>query len=178
MMVRGTFANVRIKNELVPGTEGGYTLDFISQEISSVYDASMHYQEEEVPLIVLAGIEFGAGSSRDWAAKGLDLLGIRATIAESYERIFRDNLVGMGILPLQFEEGESRISLGLDGSEKYSIIGLESGIEVGQKLKVIAEDANGNKIEFSVVAQVNTPAAVKYIEHGGILNYVLRRLLA
>jgi aconitate hydratase len=134
-MMRGTFANVRIKNELVPGTEGGYTLDFISQEVSSVYDASMHYQEEEVPLIVLAGKEFGAGSSRDWAAKGSDLLGIRATIAESYERIFRDNLVGMGILPLQFGEGESRISLGLDGSEKYS-------------------------------------------EHGGILNYVLRRLLA
>jgi aconitate hydratase len=178
VMMRGTFANVRIKTELVPGTEGGYTLDFISQEISSVYDASMHYQEEEIPLIVLAGKEFGAGSSRDWAAKGSDLLGIRATIAESYERIFRDNLVGMGILPLQFEEGESRMSLDLDGTEKYSIIGLESGIEVGQKLKVIAEDANGNKIEFSVVAQVNTPAAVKYIEHGGILNYVLRRLLA
>jgi aconitate hydratase len=178
VMMRGTFANVRIKNELVPGTEGGYTLDFISQEVSSVYDASMHYQEEEVPLIVLAGKEFGAGSSRDWAAKGSDLLGIRATIAESYERIFRDNLVGMGILPLQFGEGESRISLGLDGSEKYSIIGLESGVEVGQKLKVIAEGKNGNKIEFSAVAQVNTPAAVKYIEHGGILNYVLRRLLA
>ena len=121
VMMRGTFANVRIKNELVPGTEGGYTLDFISQEVSSVYDASRHYQEEEVPLIVLAGKEFGAGSSRDWAAKGSDLLGIRATIAESYERIFRDNLVGMGILPLQFEGRESRMSLGLDGSEEYSI---------------------------------------------------------
>ena len=129
-------------------------------------------------VIVLAGKEFGAGSSRDWAAKGSDLLGIRATIAESYERIFRDNLVGMGVLPLQFEEGESRMELGLDGSEKYDIVGLESGVDVGQKLRVIAEKEDGNKVEFSVVAQVNTPAAVKYIEHGGILNYVLRRLLA
>ncbi len=178
VMMRGTFANVRIKNELVPGTEGGYTLDFISQEVSSVYDASRHYHEEGIPLIVLAGKEFGAGSSRDWAAKGSDLLGIRATIAESYERIFRDNLVGMGVLPLQFEKGESRMELGLDGSEKYDIVGLESGVDVGQRLKVIAEKEDGNKVEFSVVAQVNTPAAVKYIEHGGILNYVLRRLLA
>tara|TARA_A100001037_G_scaffold306758_1_gene355075 strand:+ start:7845 stop:10520 length:2676 start_codon:yes stop_codon:yes gene_type:complete len=178
VMMRGTFANVRIKNELVPEIEGGYTFDFISQEVSSVYDASKHYQEENIPLIVLAGKEFGAGSSRDWAAKGSYLLGIRATIAESYERIFRDNLVGMGVIPLQFEDGESKTSLGLDGSEKYDIIGLESGVNVGQKLKVIAERGNGEKLEFSVIAQVNTPAAVKYIEHGGILNYVLRRLLA
>ncbi len=178
VMMRGTFANVRIKNRLVPGVEGGYTFNFIAGEEMSVYEASSQYKNSGVPLIVLAGKEFGAGSSRDWAAKGIDLLGIRATIAESYERIFRDNLVGMGVIPLAFEQGESMASLGLDGSEEFDIKGLETGIEVNQKLKVIAKRENGETVEFSAVTQVNTPAAVKYIEHGGILNYVLRRLIA
>ena len=178
VMMRGTFANVRIKNRLVPGVEGGYTFNFISGEEMSVYEASSQYKNSGVPLIVLAGKEFGAGSSRDWAAKGTDLLGIRATIAESYERIFRDNLVGMGVIPLVFEQGESMASLGLDGSEEFDIKGLETGIEVNQKLKVIAKRENGEIVEFSAITQVNTPAAVKYIEHGGILNYVLRRLIA
>ena len=178
VMMRGTFANVRIKNRLVPGVEGGYTFNFISGEEMSVYEASSQYKNSGVPLIVLAGKEFGAGSSRDWAAKGTDLLGIRATIAESYERIFRDNLVGMGVIPLVFEQGESMASLGLDGSEEFDIKGLETGIEVNQKLKVIAKRENGEIVEFSATTQVNTPAAVKYIEHGGILNYVLRRLIA
>ena len=178
VMMRGTFANVRIKNRLVPGVEGGYTFNFIAGEEMSVYEASSQYKNSGVPLIVLAGKEFGAGSSRDWAAKGTDLLGIRATIAESYERIFRDNLVGMGVIPLVFEQGESMASLGLDGSEEFDIKGLETGIEVNQKLKVIAKRENGEIVEFSATTQVNTPAAVKYIEHGGILNYVLRRLIA
>jgi aconitate hydratase len=127
--------------------------------------------------VVLSGIEFGTGSSRDWAAKGTDLLGIRATIAESYERIYRDNLIGMGVLPLQFADGDSWESLGLDGTEYYTITGLEDGLEVNDELQVTAEREDGSTVEFPVTAQVGTPAGVKYVEHGGILHYVLRRML-
>jgi aconitate hydratase len=136
----------------------------------------MRYQEEETPLIVMAGIEFGTGSSRDWAAKGTDLLGIRATLAESYERIYRDNLVGMGVLPLQFQDGDSWESLGLDGSEAFEIHGLEDGLEPNDELTVVAE-SDGETTEFDVTAQLNTPAAVEYVENGGVLHLVLRRLL-
>ncbi|MEF8774242.1 MAG: aconitate hydratase AcnA, partial [Halobacteriales archaeon] len=177
VMMRGTFANVRIENEMLDGKEGGYTIHHPTGEEITVFGASERYREEGIPLVVLAGEEFGTGSSRDWAAKGTDLLGIRATIAESYERIYRDNLIGMGVLPLQFAEGDSWESLGLDGSEHYEITGLEDGLEVNDELTVIAEHEDGTTTEFPVTAQVGTPAAVKYVENGGILHYVLRRLL-
>ncbi len=178
VMMRGTFANVRIQNQMLDGTEGGYTVHLPSGEETTVFDAAQRYQDEDTPLVVLAGTEFGTGSSRDWAAKGTDLLGIRATIAEGYERIFRDNLVGMGVLPLQFGPGDSRESLGLDGSEVYAIRGPDDGISVNQELTVVAAREDGSQVEFPVTAQVGTPAAVEYVENGGILHTVLRRLVA
>ncbi|WP_254768621.1 aconitate hydratase AcnA [Salinilacihabitans rarus] len=177
VMMRGTFANVRIENEMLDGKEGGYTIHHPSDEETTVFEASERYREEGTPLVVVAGEEFGTGSSRDWAAKGTDLLGIRATIAKSYERIYRDNLIGMGVLPLQFEEGEGWEELGLDGSEYFEIRGLDDGLEPNAELTVVAEDEDGETTEFDVTAQVGTPAAVRYIENGGVLHYVLRRLL-
>ncbi|WP_435349206.1 aconitate hydratase [Haloarchaeobius sp. HRN-SO-5] len=177
VMMRGTFANVRIENEMLDDVEGGYTIHQPTGEETTVFEASRRYREDDTPLVVLAGEEFGTGSSRDWAAKGTDLLGVRATIAESYERIFRDNLVGMGVLPLQFDEGDSWESLGLDGSEHYYIRGLDDGIDVMDELTVVAERDDGSTVEFPVTAQVGTPAAVRYVENGGILHYVLRGLL-
>ncbi|WP_436925029.1 aconitate hydratase AcnA [Halosimplex amylolyticum] len=177
VMMRGTFANVRIENEMLDGVEGGYTVHHPTDEQTTVFEASSRYRDDGVPLVVMAGEEFGTGSSRDWAAKGTDLLGVRATIAESYERIYRDNLVGMGVLPLQFDDGDSWESLGLDGSEIFSIRGLDDGLDVMDELTVVAERADGSTVEFPVTAQVGTPAAVTYVEHGGILHYVLRRLL-
>jgi len=177
VMMRGTFANVRIENEMLDDVEGGYTVHHPTDEETTVFEASERYREEETPLVVLAGVEFGTGSSRDWAAKGTDLLGIRATIAESYERIFRDNLVGMGVLPLQFQEGDSWESLGLDGSEVFELHGLDDGLQINDELSVVAEHNDGSTVEFDVTAQVGTPAAVRYIENGGILHLVLRRLL-
>ena len=196
VMMRGTFANVRIENEMLDGVEGGYTIHHPTDEerearsasegtsgdeqeprVTTVFEASQRYREEGIPLVVLAGEEFGTGSSRDWAAKGTDLLGVRATIAESYERIYRDNLVGMGVLPLQFQEDDSWESLGLDGSEVFEIHGLDDGLDVMDELTVVAEDQDGETVEFPVTAQVGTPAAVTYVEHGGILHYVLRRML-
>jgi aconitate hydratase len=179
VMMRGTFANVRIENELLDDVEGGYTLYHPTDEQTTVFEASQRYREDGTPLVVMAGEEFGTGSSRDWAAKGTDLLGIRATIAESYERIYRDNLVGMGVLPLQFQDGDSWESLGLDGSEVFTIHGLDDGLDVMDELTVVAEpvDGDGEAVEFPVTAQVGTPAAVTYVEHGGVLHYVLRQLL-
>ncbi|AFK18238.1 aconitate hydratase AcnA [Haloferax mediterranei ATCC 33500] len=177
VMMRGTFANVRIENQMLDDVEGGYTIHHPTDEETTVFEASERYREEGTPLVVLSGVEFGTGSSRDWAAKGTDLLGVRATIAESYERIYRDNLVGMGVLPLQFAEGDSWESLGLDGSEHFDILGLDDGLEVNDELTVVAEKDDGSTVEFPVTAQVGTPAAVKYVENGGILHYVLRRLL-
>ncbi len=177
VMMRGTFANVRIENELLDGTEGGYTIHYPTGEETTVFEASRRYREEGTPLVVLAGEEFGTGSSRDWAAKGTALLGVRATIAESYERIYRDNLVGMGVLPLQFRAGEGWRELGLDGSERFTVEGLGDGLEPGAELTVIAEDGAGERTEFEVTARIDTPAAVEYVEHGGVLHYVLRRLL-
>ncbi|ELY49751.1 aconitate hydratase AcnA [Natronorubrum bangense] len=177
VMMRGTFANVRIKNELLDGKEGGYTIHHPTGEETTVFEASERYREEETPLIVMAGEELGTGSSRDWAAKGTDLLGIRATIGKSYERIYRDNLIGMGVLPLQFEDGEGWEELGLEGDEHYSIEGLEDGLEPNAVLTVTAEDDDGETTEFDVTAQVDTPMAVEYVENGGVLHLVLRKLL-
>jgi aconitate hydratase len=171
VMVRGTFANVRLRNLLVPGSEGTWTVHLPSGDELSIYDAAERYLEEGVPTIVLAGKEYGAGSSRDWAAKGPNLLGVRAAIAESYERIHRSNLLMMGILPLQFMPGESRESLGLTGRETFSITGLENG--EAHEVTVRADDT-----EFRATLRLDTPREREYLRHGGILPYVLRRLLA
>ncbi|MHB9288596.1 aconitate hydratase AcnA [Halobacteriales archaeon Cl-PHB] len=178
VMMRGTFANVRIENQMLDDVEGGYTVHHPTGEETTVFDASQRYREEGTPLVVMAGEEFGTGSSRDWAAKGTDLLGVRATIAASYERIYRDNLVGMGVLPLKFQEGDTWQSLGLDGSEVFEIHGLEDGLEVMDTLTVVATDPDtGEETEFEVEAQVGTPAGVKYVENGGVLHYTLRQIL-
>ncbi|ELY95321.1 aconitate hydratase [Natrialba chahannaoensis JCM 10990] len=177
VMMRGTFANVRITNELLDGKEGGYTIHHPTDEETTVFEASERYREDDTPLIVMAGEELGTGSSRDWAAKGTDLLGIRATIGKSYERIYRDNLIGMGVLPLQFAEGEGWEELGLEGDEYFEIDGLEDGLEPNAELTVTAEKDDGETVEFDVTAQVDTPMAVEYVENGGVLHLVLRRLL-
>src|SRR6056297_1773281 len=177
VMMRGTFANVRIENQLLDGKEGGYTIHHPTGEETTVFEASERYREDETPLVVTAGIEFGTGSSRDWAAKGTDLLGVRATIAKSYERIYRDNLIGMGVLPLQFDDGEGWEELGLDGTEYFTIDGLEDGLEPSERLTVTAESEDGETTTFEVTAQVATPSAVDYVEHGGVLHKVLRELL-
>ncbi len=173
VMMRGTFANIRLRNLLAPGTEGGVTLHLPDEEEMSIYDAAMKYMEEDVSLVVLAGKEYGSGSSRDWAAKGTRLLGVRAVIAESFERIHRSNLVGMGVLPLQFSEGESVESLGLTGKETFAIAGLADADEVPRELTVKADDK-----EFKVTARIDTPKEQSYFHHGGILQFVLRQLLA
>jgi aconitate hydratase len=178
VMVRGTFANVRLKNQLAPGTEGGVTRHLPSGEAMSIFDASVKYRAAGVPLIILAGKEYGSGSSRDWAAKGPCLLGVRAVIAESYERIHRSNLVGMGILPLQFLAGETAASLGLTGEETYDIVGLKQAIESrSPQVKVRATPAGGTAKEFSAQVRIDTPQETLYYQHGGILQYVLRQLL-
>ncbi len=173
VMVRGTFANIRLRNLMAPGTEGGVTLHQPSGEQLSIYDAAMRYQKEGVPLLLLAGKEYGSGSSRDWAAKGPKLLGLRAVIAESFERIHRSNLIGMGILPLQFLEGQSVASLGLTGKERFDVEGIGEGLTVGKRLRVKADDQT-----FELLARVDTPDEVEYLRHGGILQYVLRQLAA
>jgi aconitate hydratase len=175
VMMRGTFANIRLRNRLAPGTEGGVTqyLADGSDEQSSIYDAAMRYIEQDIPLIVLAGKEYGSGSSRDWAAKGTRLLGVRAVIAESFERIHRSNLVGMGVLPLQFKDGESAESLGLTGHERFGIAGIAGDGDIPRELTVTADDK-----EFTVTVRIDTPKEQKYYRHGGILQFVLRQLLA
>jgi aconitate hydratase len=181
VMVRGTFANVRIKNQLAPGTEGGVTTYFGSGEVMSTYDAAMRYKADGTPTLILAGKEYGSGSSRDWAAKGPYLQGVKAVIAESFERIHRSNLVGMGILPLQFREGESAASLGLTGRETFDILGLSEGIalnfENGREVTVRARSEDGSVKEFRAVVRIDTPKEVEYYRNGGILQYVLRQLL-
>ncbi|MFP3853365.1 MAG: aconitate hydratase AcnA [Anaerolineales bacterium] len=178
VMTRGTFGNIRLRNQLVPGVEGGYTRHFPEGEQTTIYEAAMRYAAEQVPLVVLAGKEYGTGSSRDWAAKGTILLGVRAVIAKSYERIHRSNLVGMGVLPLQFMEGEGADELGLDGSEVISIHGLEGGFDPGDKVKVTAQHENGETTEFDALIRIDTPIEVDYYQNGGILHLVLRRMLA
>ncbi len=179
VMVRGTFANIRLRNQLAPGTEGGVTRHLPDGEQMSIYDAAVKYEKEGVSLIVLAGKEYGSGSSRDWAAKGPMLLGVRAVIAESYERIHRSNLVGMGVLPLQFGAGDSAQSLGLTGEEIYDITGVADVLKSGKReLAVKAHRADGVVREFQVTVRIDTPQEVLYYEHGGILQYVLRQLIA
>ena len=176
VMMRGTFANIRLRNQLAPGTEGGWTLHQPSGEKMTIYDAAIRYRQEGVPLVVLAGKEYGAGSSRDWAAKGTLLLGVRGVIAESYERIHRSNLVGMGVLPLEFKPGETAESLGLTGHESFTIEGV-SKLAPRAKLRVEARDDRGKTKAFEVVARADTPEEVAYYRHGGILPYVLRQML-
>jgi aconitate hydratase len=175
-MVRGTLANVRLRNQLVPGVEGTYTAFQPSGEQMFIYDASVKYQEAGTPLMILAGKEYGSGSSRDWAAKGVALLGVKAVIAESFERIHRTNLVGMGVLPLQFAPGESAASLGLTGKEEYSIEGVSDAVTKGARVRVTAVAADGSKKEFEAVPRVDTPQEAEYFRNGGILPYVLRQL--
>ncbi len=173
VMMRGTFANVRLRNELAPGTEGSWTTCFVDGHRTSIFDAAELYREADEPLVVIAGKEYGTGSSRDWAAKGPNLLGVRAVIAESYERIHRSNLVGMGILPLQFIPGENAASLGLDGEEHFDIPAVEPGQE---RVEVIARENGGEPVIFEAVIRIDTPNEFNYYRHGGILHYVLRRL--
>jgi aconitate hydratase len=175
VMVRGTFANIRLKNKLAPGTEGNWTIHVPTGEKMSIYDASMKYQAAKTPLIILAGKEYGAGSSRDWAAKGTALLGVRAVIAESYERIHRSNLIGMGVVPLQFRDGDTADKLGLTGSETYEIEGL-AGVQRSREAKVTATAADGKKKQFTAIVRIDTPKEQDYFIHGGILQYVLRQL--
>jgi aconitate hydratase len=175
VMTRGTFANIRVRNELAPGTEGGWTTDFLDGEVKSVYDAAMHYQEAGVPLVVIAGSDYGMGSSRDWAAKGAFLLGVRAVITKSFERIHRSNLVMMGVLPLTFLEGQDSASLGLDGSETINIAVADT-LQPRQLVQVTAIGGDGSVKQFETVARVDTPIEVEYLRNGGILHYVLRRM--
>jgi aconitate hydratase len=176
VMMRGTFANIRLKNEMVPGTEGGITRHLPDGAVMSIYDAAMRYQTERIPLVVVAGKEYGAGSSRDWAAKGPKLLGIRAVLAESFERIHRSNLVGMDVLPLQFKDGMTRKSLGLTGEEIFDIGGFADGIKPGMDVAVTLKRPDGKVETFSVTCRIDTLDEVEYFRHGGILPYVLRRL--
>jgi aconitate hydratase len=174
VMIRGTFANIRLRNQLVPGVEGGFTKDFTTGEQATIYDAAQSYAAAGTPLVILAGKEYGSGSSRDWAAKGTVLLGVRAVIAESFERIHRSNLIGMGVLPLQFPEGQNADSLGLTGEETFAISGitaLNDGTTPGT-VHVIAGD-----VEFDAVVRIDTPGEADYYRHGGILQYVLRKML-
>ncbi|MCC7167121.1 MAG: aconitate hydratase, partial [Rhodospirillales bacterium] len=176
VMMRGTFANVRLKNEMVPGVEGGVTKFMPGAEQMFIYDAAMKYQKEGVPLVVVAGKEYGTGSSRDWAAKGTNLLGVKAVLAESYERIHRSNLVGMGVLPLQFKEGMDRKTLMLDGSEVYDVTGIGKGITPRMDVAVPITRANGSKETIQALCRIDTLDEVEYFRHGGILQYVLRSL--
>jgi aconitate hydratase len=177
VMMRGTFANIRLRNLLAPGTEGGWTIHQPSGEKMTIYDAAMKYRDEGVQLVVIAGKEYGSGSSRDWAAKGTILLGVRAVLAESFERIHRSNLIGMGVIPLEFLPGENPKSLGLTGLEIFDIEGLAHNFEPRKKMKVRARDTNGKEKTFTVLARVDTPFEVAYYQHGGILQYVLRQML-
>ncbi len=175
VMMRGTFANVRIRNQIAPGTEGGYTTYFPSGEVEFVYDAAMKYIESGTPLVVLGGTQYGTGSSRDWAAKGTLLLGVKAVITKSFERIHRSNLVGMGVLPLCFKAGEGADELGLDGTETFDIA-LTDDIEPLQDIAVTATKADGTKVEFTATVRLDTPVEVEYYKNGGILHTVIRKL--
>jgi aconitate hydratase len=181
VMMRGTFANVRLRNQMAPGTEGGWTTYLPTGEVMSIYDAAMKYQENGIGTIVLAGIEYGTGSSRDWAAKGTRLLGIKTVLAKSFERIHRSNLVGMGVLPLQFAEGQGIEELGLTGQEEFAVVGLKeavaNGFADGKTLQVRATTAGGEVTEFSATVRLDTPTEVEYYRHGGVLQYVLRSLI-
>jgi aconitate hydratase len=175
VMTRGTFANIRVKNKLAPGTEGGWTTDYLDGQVKSIFDASVHYQKEHIPLVVLAGKDYGMGSSRDWAAKGTFLLGVRAVIAISFERIHRSNLVGMGVLPLTFKSGQDAKSLGLDGTEAFDVA-IDDHVKPRQDIHVTATKKDGTKVEFTTTCRIDTPVEVDYYRNGGILHTVLRNM--
>ena len=176
VMMRGTFGNIRLRNQMTPDTEGGWTVHLPGKEQMSIYDAAMKYQDTRTPLVVVAGKEYGSGSSRDWAAKGTSLLGVRAVIVESYERIHRSNLIGMGVLPLQFSDGEGRESMGLTGFETFNITGIADDLTPGKILDVVAVTEDGTETQFKVVARLDTPVEIDYFRNGGILQYVLRQM--
>jgi aconitate hydratase len=177
-MVRGTFANVRIKNLMVPGVEGGVTIHQPSGERMDIFDAAVRYAETKTPLFVFAGNEYGTGSSRDWAAKGTNLLGVRAVVAESFERIHRSNLIGMGVLPCQFKNGQNAASIGIKGDEVFTLKGIGADVRPGQDVILVAERPDGTSFEASLRLRIDTPIEVEYYKHGGILPYVLRQLIA
>ena len=177
VMMRGTFGNVRLRNALTSQREGDWTIHFPSGQEMRVFDAAQRYIQEGTPLIVIAGKEYGSGSSRDWAAKGPLLLGVKAVIAESFERIHRSNLVGMGILPLQFMPGENPASLGLTGRETYDIVGLSGSLTPRQQMTVRVQRENGDQLSFKAIARVDSPVDIDYLQHGGVLPFVLRSLL-
>jgi aconitate hydratase len=177
VMTRGTFGNVRMRNLLAPGTEGGYTIHLPTGEQTSIFEASQQYQKDGTPLVVLTGAEYGTGSSRDWAAKGTQLLGVKAVLATSYERIHRSNLIGMGVLPLQFKDGQTYKSLGLTGHEEFSIEGLDNNLKPKQEITVKAKHQDGRETALTMIARIDTPVEVDYYRHGGILPYVLRGML-
>jgi aconitate hydratase len=176
VMMRGTFANIRLRNQLAPGTEGGWTTLLPDNEVMTIYDASVRYQLQNVPLLIIAGKEYGSGSSRDWAAKGTLLLGVKAVLAESYERIHRSNLVNMGVLPLRFQDGENAATLKLTGREVYEIVGAGSSLTPGGRVTVRARGEDGTTREFTAIARIDTPEELVAFKHGGILPYVARQL--
>ncbi|MDX6730172.1 MAG: aconitate hydratase, partial [Baekduia sp.] len=176
VMIRGTFANIRLRNQLAPGTEGGVTRHLPDGEQTSIFEASEQYLADGIPLVVLGGQEYGSGSSRDWAAKGTNLLGVRAVIAESFERIHRSNLVGMGVLPLVYPEGETAESLGLTGEEEFTITGLAEPMNAGELPREVQVQAGD--VTFNARVRIDTPKEADYFRHGGILRYVLRQLAA
>ncbi len=178
VMMRGTFANIRIRNEMVPDTEGGVTQYMPDGEVMPIYDAAMKYADEGVPLVVIAGTEYGTGSSRDWAAKGTRLLGVKAVVAESYERIHRSNLLGMGVLPLQFTDGVDRKSLKLDGTETFDLTGLDGEARPGMAVTLVVHRADGSTAEAPLVCRIDTLDELEYYRAGGILQYVLKNLAA
>jgi aconitate hydratase len=177
-MMRGTLANVRLRNEAAPGSEGGVAKLEPEGSVAPIYDVAMEYEKRGVPLVIVAGQEYGSGSSRDWAAKGTQLLGVRAVIAESFERIHRSNLVGMGVLPLVFQPGTTRKTLGLEGSETIDVVGLEAGLRPRASLVCRITRSNGRVDEIPVICRIDTLDEIEYYRHGGILPFVLRQLLA
>jgi aconitate hydratase len=177
VMTRGTFANIRLKNEMAPGTEGGWTTDLERGEVVTIYEAAQRYQERGVPSLVLAGADYGMGSSRDWAAKGTFLLGVRAVLATSFERIHRSNLVGMGVLPLQYLPGQDAASLGLDGSETFDVA-VDDGLAPKQLVEISATRTDGSVVRVQAIVRIDTPVEIDYYRHGGILHTVLRSLHA
>ena len=178
VMIRGTFANIRLRNQLVPGSEGNITRYFPTGEDMSIYDASMFYQQNDIPLIVIGGKEYGSGSSRDWAAKGTLLLGIKMVLVESFERIHRSNLVGMGVLPAVFLPGQNAASLGLTGDEIFDVTGIGEGLKPNGRIQIVATRPDGSRIEFEAIARIDSTIELEYYRNGGILQTVLRRLTA
>jgi aconitate hydratase len=178
VMMRGTFANIRLRNEMAPGTEGGWSATEPGGKARPIYDVAMEYQARGTPLVIIAGKEYGTGSSRDWAAKGTLLLGVGAVIAESFERIHRSNLVGMGVLPLELTDGATRQSLRLTGFETFDVVGLDASLKPRSSLRVRVTDRDGRADEFTVLARIDTPEEMNYYKNGGILQYVLRQLVA